>query len=86
MKIWCLLKTAGLLKTCNQSKLIDSFCLDGGMVDTGDLKSPGSNTVRVRVPLRAYLLSAVTIVLFSLQRANGNFFLTTVQLFSNNGE
>ena len=29
------------------------FRLDGGMVDTGDLKSPGSNPVRVRVPLRA---------------------------------
>jgi hypothetical protein len=31
--------------------------LDGGMVDTGDLKSPGSNTVRVRVPLRANFAS-----------------------------
>src|SRR5579871_3848714 len=27
------------------------------MVDTGDLKSPGSNPVRVRVPLRAILLA-----------------------------
>ena len=30
--------------------------LDGGMADTGDLKSPGSNTVRVRLPLRASLM------------------------------
>jgi hypothetical protein len=29
---------------------------DGGTVDTGDLKSPGSNPVRVRIPLRASLI------------------------------
>jgi hypothetical protein len=34
-------------------KISTFLCLDGGMVDTGDLKSPGSNTVGVRVPLRA---------------------------------
>lgn len=30
------------------------------MVDTGDLKSPGSNTVRVRVPLRAIYCEEAT--------------------------
>ena len=30
---------------------------DGGMVDTGDLKSPGGNPVQVRLLFRASLIS-----------------------------
>ncbi len=32
------------------------LCSGGGMVDTGDLKSPGRNPVRVRLPPRANIL------------------------------
>ena len=38
-----------LTNCCSDGKLLGQIRRGGGMVDTGDLKSPGSNTVPVRV-------------------------------------
>ena len=38
-----------LTNCCSDGKLLRQIRRGGGMVDTGDLKSPGSNTVPVRV-------------------------------------